>query len=265
MLRAIASSSPTDEPSTLRAVSRGRRGRAALTLLCAAPAVVFAYLRVGAVHPANSARPAPRSAVASRDGLLRDGASVSAVLVQNRATTRNRVTRYRIAFFGDSVSVGLGASARVHTYVAGVVRWLQANGKRVIETVDAKGGVPVAYWMNARVPKQLNAVVVELGTNDVRLGTPAAQFAREYRTLTSRIRAANPKAQLLCLSVWSRAEGARLEGVINAQIRAVCPGTYVDITRLRGRAHIRSNDGFHPNDVGYHLIARAVESKLRTG
>jgi len=221
--------------------------------------VVFAYLEVGAVHPANSARTAPRSAVDSSDELLRDGASFSPVLARSRATT------YHIAFFGDSVSVGFGASDRGHNYVARVVRWLQTRGKRVIEMVDAKGGVPAAYWMDARMPKRLNAAVVELGTNDVRLATPAAQFAREYRTLTGRIRATNPKAQLLCLSVWSRPEGASLEGVINAQIRSVCPGTYVDITRLRGRSHIRSRDGFHPNDIGYRLIARAVESKLRTG
>jgi lysophospholipase L1-like esterase len=134
-----------------------------------------------------------------------------------------------------------------------------------VATVKAKSGVPVAYWAYAPMPAKLDAAVVELGTNDVRLGTPGAQFVREYRTLTGRIRARNPKAQLLCVSVWPRLGGTRLEGVINARIRAVCPGTYVDITRLRDRSHIRSSDGFHPNDLGYRLIARAVESKLKTG
>jgi lysophospholipase L1-like esterase len=171
---------------------------------------------------------------------------------------------YGIAFFGDSVSVGAGASDWGHGYVARVSRWLHAHGKRVVQTVNAKGGVPVAYWAYAPMPTQLDAVVVELGTNDVRLGTPSAQFAQEYRTLTSRILAANPKAQLLCLSVWSRPGGARLERVINAQIRAVCPGTYVDLTGLRNRRYIRSGDGFHPNNAGYRLIARAVLSKLKT-
>jgi lysophospholipase L1-like esterase len=237
----------------------GRRGRTAVTLLCAALAVVLAYLGVGAVHPANSARTAHRSVVASRHELLRDGPSLLAVQARNRATP------YGIAFFGDSVSVGFGASDRDHGYVARVSRWLQGRRKRVVATVNAKGGVPVAYWEYAPMPTKLDAAVVELGTNDVRLGTPSTQFARAYRTLTSRIRAGHPKAQLLCLSVWSRPGGARLEGVINARIRAVCPGTYVDITRLRDRPHIRSSDGFHPNDVGYRLIARAVESKLKTG
>jgi lysophospholipase L1-like esterase len=139
------------------------------------------------------------------------------------------------------------------------------RGRRVVATVHAKGGVPVAYWEHAPMPKKLDAAVVELGTNDVRFGTPSARFAREYRTLTRRIRAAHPKAQLLCLSVWPRAGGASGEGGINAQIRAACSGTYVDITRLRDRPHIRSSDGFHPNDVGHLLIARAVESKLKTG
>jgi lysophospholipase L1-like esterase len=135
---------------------------------------------------------------------------------------------------------------------------------RVIETVHAKGGVPVAYWAYARVPRQLTAAVIELGTNDVRLATPSARFAEAYRVLTTRIRAANPKAQLLCLSVWTRRGGFTLDSVINAQIRAICPGTYVDITRFRERRWIRSDDRFHPNDVGYRLIASVVESKLKT-
>ena len=170
-----------------------------------------------------------------------------------------------IAFFGDSVSVGFGASDRHHAYVARVSNWLEMRGKKVTATVNAKGGVTVAYWAYAPMPKKLDAAVVELGTNDVRLGTPSAQFAQEYRTLIGRIRAANPNAQLLCLSVWPRRGGTSLEGVINAQIREVCPGAYVDITRLRNRWGIRSSDGFHPNDVGYRLIAQAVESKLKAG
>jgi lysophospholipase L1-like esterase len=139
------------------------------------------------------------------------------------------------------------------------------HGRRVVTTLHAKGGVPVAYWEYAPMPKKLDAAVVELGTNDVRLGTPSARFAREYRMLMRRIHAANPKAQLLCLSVWSRRGATSDEGVINAQIRAICPGGYVDITRLRHRPRIRSSDRFHPNNLGYLLIARAVESKLKTG
>jgi len=124
--------------------------------------------------------------------------------------------------------------------------------------------VPVAYWKDAPIPKNLDAAIIELGTNDVRFRTSSARFAREYRTLTGRIRAANPKVQVLCLSIWSHPRRSSLENVINAQIRAVCPGTYIDITRLRDLSHIRSYDGFHPSDLGYRLIARAIQSKLKT-
>ena len=172
---------------------------------------------------------------------------------------------YRIAFFGDSITVALGASDPKYGYAARVARWLRSRGKRVVATVHAKGGVPVAYWEYAPMPSKLDAAVVELGTNDIRLRTPTTQFARQYRTLTGRIRARNPSAQVLCLSVWSRRGGGRVDAVVNTQIRAICPGTYVDLTRFRDRPHIRSSDGFHPNDVGYGLIARAVESELRTG
>ena len=174
-----------------------------------------------------------------------------------------RARPYRLAVFGDSVTVGYGSSGPGHGYVGRISRWLRKHGERVVTTVHGKGGVPVAYWLDARMPKRLDAAVVELGTNDVRLGTSPARFAWEYRTLTRRIRAASPGVRILCLSVWSHPEAARSDVVVNARIRAACPGTYVDITSLRRRRWIRSNDGFHPNNTGYRLIAQAVESKLK--
>lgn len=229
-----------------------RRGRIAVRPLSVALAVVLAYLVSGPVHPASSARTARVAGTASSHEQARKPLAVE-----------RRSAAYSIAFFGDSVSVGFGASTRTRGYVSRVSSWLRTHGKRVDSTNNARGGVPVAYWMYAPMPRQLDAAVVELGTNDVRLGTTSTQFARAYRTLTSRILAANPNAQLLCLSVWSRRGGTSFESVVNGWIREACPGTYVDITRLRSYRSIRSSDGFHPNDAGYRLIAEAVESKLK--
>ena len=222
---------------------------------------MLGYFGAGAVHSANS----PRSVVSPRHEASKTARTArrSVVAARRKQARKVRATRYGIAFFGDSVSVGSGASDRRHAYIARVSNWLEMRGKKVTATVNAKGGVTVGYWAYAPMPKKLDAAVVELGTNDVRLSTPSAQFAQEYRTLVGRIRAANPNAQLLCLSVWPRRGGTSLEGIVNAQIRKVCPGGYVDITRFRNRWGIRSSDGFHPNDVGYRLIARAVEAKLK--
>jgi hypothetical protein len=82
------------------------RGRSGLILLCAAPTFACAGV-AGAVPAANS-------------------------------------SAYRIAFFGDSITVASGASDRKHGYVAHLWRWLQRRGKRVVANVNAKGGVPVA-------------------------------------------------------------------------------------------------------------------------
>jgi len=233
-----------------------RRGRTTLALGGAGLAVVLACIGVGAIHLASSARAAPRSVVSPTPEHARG---------LSRVVVRKRRSRYDIAFFGDSVSVGAGASKRKSGYVAVLSRWLRTRGKTVVQTVRARGGVPVGYWVNAAIPRKLDAAIVELGTNDVRLGTSSSQFAREYRTLTSRIRAANPKVKLLCLSVWShRGSPSPLDAAVNARIRAICPGTYVDITRFRDRPHTRSSDGFHPNDAGYRLIALAIQSKLKT-
>ena len=226
--------------------------------------VYFGSDTVGAAKPGGTAvmtSTTARAEAQPRPRGLQDLGSVSKRPLR-RPSAAQRPSPYRIAFFGDSVSVGYGASDGRRTYVARISQWLDARDKRVIKTVDAKGGVPVAYWTYARMPAQLDAAVVELGTNDVRLGTPLEQFAREYRTLTSRIRVAAPRVRLLCLSVWSRLGWANLERAFNAEIRSACPGTYVDITRFRYLPHIRSSDGFHPNDRGYRLIAQAVLSTL---
>ena len=215
---------------------RDRRGRIALTVLCGTLALVLAYTGPGAARPARSA-PVPTRAPAA----------------------------YRIAVGGDAVSGGFGAAAPRYDYVARVSAWLRAHGKRLTETVDAKGGVVVSYWIDAGIPEKLDAAVIELGTNDVRRGTPPAQFASEYHTLTSRILATNPRTRILGLSVWSHPHRAGPDAVINARIRSVCPGTYVDITGLRRRPHVRAFDGFHPNDKGYRLIAQAVEANLKAG
>lgn len=239
---------------TVRGVPGSRRGRTTVALGGAGLAVVLASLGVGAIHLPSSARAAPRSAPTPEHARALP-----------RVVVRKRRPRYDIAFFGDSVSVGAGASKRTSGYVALVSRWLRTRGKRVVQTVHAKGGVPVGYWVNAAIPRRLDAAVVELGTNDVRLGTSSWQFAHEYRTLTSRIRAASPKVKLLCVSVWPhRGSPSPLDAAVNARIRATCPGTYVDITRFRDRPRIRSSDGFHPNDAGYRLIALAIRSKLKT-
>ena len=92
----------------------------------------------------------------------------------SRLWRRGGQRAYAIAFFGDSVSVGFGASKRGHGYVSRVSSWLRTHGKRVVTTNNARGGVPVAYWMYSPMPKQLDAAVVELGTNDVRLGTTSS-------------------------------------------------------------------------------------------
>ena len=273
----VAASDATEAPATLPPVPTSRRGLTAVTLLCAALVAVVAYVVGSAVGSASSAPGAHRPVLTSRHDqapklqriAYRPAPATAPKHVRKAApsssvATKRRAAAFGIAFFGDSVSVGFGASDRNLGYVARVSGWLRTHGKRVTETVHAKGGVPVGYWAYSPVPTHLDVAVIELGTNDVRLGTSSARFAYLYRTLTSRIRAANPKAHLICLSIWPHIGGSSLDGVINAQIRAVCPGTYVDITGLRDLPHIRSSDGFHPNDVGYRLIAQAVESKLKT-
>src|SRR3954447_634845 len=104
--------------NTVGGVPGSRSGRTTVALGGAGLAVLLVCLGVGAIQLASSAPAAPRALVYPTPERAR---GLSRVVVRQRP-------RYDIAFFGDSVSVGAGASKRKSGYVALVSRWLRARG-----------------------------------------------------------------------------------------------------------------------------------------
>jgi lysophospholipase L1-like esterase len=182
----------------------------------------------------------------------------------------------RVLFIGDSLTVGKYAVRQSGAFPALVTAALRAGG-RVTESVRARTGVTASYWAARPLPAA-DLVVLELGTNDFSAHlTPPATFKRDYARLVANVRAGSPHAQLLCLSLWRSShygyEGESLPTYNKTVAHSCRGGAFVWISALYDAKGARQpagiptflgrSDSVHPNHVGHHGIARAIEQTLR--
>lgn len=182
-----------------------------------------------------------------------------------------------VAFVGDSYSAGAGASApdkRWTTLVSSQQGWVESNlargGTGYLNTAG-KDGCGLDYCPNylEMIPDVVAAkpdiVVVSGGRND-RWKTDA-EFAKAASSLFGELRAQLPDAKLLVTTpVWdddkAPAEMVRIKSVVVANATQY-GATILDIGEpLSGRPDAVAADGGHPNDLGYSLIADAVNVAL---
>lgn len=168
---------------------------------------------------------------------------------------------------GDSLSGGYYASDREHGFVAAVTRTLGSAkvyvAERAHQTLSRVSDI-------AEVPAGVDIAIIELGTNDVGIPTPDAEFAASYEALVKRVIAASPDVKLVCLGTWT-GWGWTQDQTIRSACEAV-GGTYVhlrdlfDIETLRGPAgrdtFLGDSDDFHPNDAGHAAIASRITAAL---
>ncbi|WZH35156.1 MAG: SGNH/GDSL hydrolase family protein [Microbacterium enclense] len=173
----------------------------------------------------------------------------------------------RALITGDSLAAGFFATSEDRGFSA-----LLANAlgpveltavSRAHQTLTTVAGV-------TDVPPDLDLAVIELGTNDVGIPTPLADFDAQYADLVARIRASSPDAALICTGTWT-ADGAAYDEVI-ARVCAASGGRYVSLAGLFATPELRGPDGrdtfvgagddFHPNDAGHRAIADAVRAVL---
>ncbi|MFI9008213.1 RICIN domain-containing protein [Actinosynnema sp. NPDC053489] len=178
-----------------------------------------------------------------------------------------------VEFVGDSITVGRQSSAQAltaygwlvverlgaaHTQVAvgGACLVSAADGCLGMSDRFLKTGVTNnADWDFARYTA--NAVVINLGTNDVGHGVSGAQFQSAYVTLLQRARQKYPNATILALQTFRKRfipeTQAAVKLVDDPKVRFVdTTGWIVESTD--------TTDNVHPNDQGHRKIADRLAS-----
>jgi lysophospholipase L1-like esterase len=128
------------------------------------------------------------------------------------------------------------------------------------------------------VPSDMDAVIVELGTNDAGGNgrTEIPKFTTDYESLITNIKTTSPSAALVCLGAW-RPPGTAEN--YDSVIEATCNrhgGKYIDLTDIYGNQANRGpagmpaesggvSDNAHPNDTGYRAIRDVLLDRLIVG
>ncbi|TPQ23170.1 GDSL-type esterase/lipase family protein [Streptomyces sporangiiformans] len=176
-----------------------------------------------------------------------------------------------IEFIGDSITVGTTSSQNARTAYG----WLTGERLGAEHTQIAQGGACLVAAAdgcvglerqfsklnpNASTPDwnfsryRADAVVINLGTNDVGHGVSSAQFQSAYTSLLRKVRAAYPQAWIFAMETFRGRYVPQTEAAVKA---AVDGGdlrvSFVDTTGWLGSGDL--TDSVHPNEQGHRHIA----------
>ena len=185
----------------------------------------------------------------------------------------------RIAFLGDSLTVGVGAPPeRGYAWqTADLLGWPIA----LVEGVSGSGflasglGRPMPDRVDAVVDADPDVVVVAGGTNDAFRGYPPAEVGEAAAGLLADLRAGVPDATVVVVGPFpTTLEAATSADPTSDAVRAASEAAgaeYVDardlvLAAVDGPAEwgeYISADGLHPNELGYGVMADALATELR--
>ena len=181
---------------------------------------------------------------------------------QNQAASRG--SEPLLAVVGDSTSIGIGASAPDRGYAALVRSQLQEHHGRPWRIINlALAGARVQDALDRQLPalKPLNAdlVLCGIGTNDVVWGREVTALRESLRLLVARL----PPSS--CIATV--AGGSRRAHLVNRALTGAANNRGLAVVNLWAEPGAATRDRlapdrFHPNDLGYELMARAVGRKL---
>ena len=176
-----------------------------------------------------------------------------------------------IEFVGDSITVGTTTSQNARTAYGWLIgerlgaehSQIAQGGACLVAAADGCVGLEQQFGRlnpNASTPAwdfsryQANAVVINLGTNDVGHGVNSTQFQSAYSSLLRKVRAAYPQAWIFALETFR----GRYVPQTEAAVRAATVGgdsrvSFVDTTGWLGSGDL--SDSVHPNDQGHRVIA----------
>lgn len=172
---------------------------------------------------------------------------------------------------GDSISAGWSTSRQVDGFAFRVKKVL--NDLRIQPVTQIRSGMTVEEYLNIYVtPADVDLVIIELGTNDIRKGRSLTSFSDDYNGLLRKI--SSPEMNhLFCIGVFEpRSPMQRSYDYIIENICTKYNGRFISISDIyemqnsRGpveRASWNGNaDLGHPNDQGHEVIAKRLLSRL---
>ncbi|MEV6126321.1 GDSL-type esterase/lipase family protein [Streptomyces violaceusniger] len=186
-----------------------------------------------------------------------------------------------IEFVGDSITVGTTTSQNARTAYGWLIgerlgadhTQIAQGGAALVDTADDRMSLEQQFTKlnpNAATPDwdfsryQANAVVINLGTNDVGRGVSSAQFQASYASLLRKVRTAYPNAWIFALRTFSGRFGTETKAAVTAFGDA--KSSYVDTTGWLAADDL--SDSVHPNDKGHRTItdrlAPVISAKLQT-
>jgi lysophospholipase L1-like esterase len=176
-----------------------------------------------------------------------------------------------IEFVGDSITVGTTSSQNARTAYGWLIgerlgaehTQIAQGGACLVAAADGCVGLERQFTKlspNASTPDwnfsryRADAVVINLGTNDVGHGVSSPQFQSAYTSLLRKVRAAYPQAWIFALETFRGRYVPQTEAAVKA---AVDGGdsrvSFVDTTGWLGSGDL--TDSVHPNDRGHRVIA----------
>lgn len=175
-----------------------------------------------------------------------------------RACAALPLTAYRLPLtaYGDSITAGWGASTPARSYAALVAAALG----RALDT-RAIGGSTIAQQLAALQPPGAGPVILLAGTNDMRAGTPLAEYRAALADMVARLPGVwvagplsmTPAGYAAYGPAWSHGSDAAV-AAYRAATAELAGARYVPV------AYDPANvdpDLVHPNDAGHQQIADA--------
>ena len=189
---------------------------------------------------------------------------------------------FKLVIFGDSISVGAGASGSFHAapdqppYVGLVEQGLRGRFGGEVALKNVSEGGQDTTWAVKTAPKvaeeNADLVIIAFGMNDAGRAIPAADYAHNLQKAIEMIREKRPDTEfLLVTTMIGNAEWAQLTSPLfmeykDALLRMAGPGiavadvtsVWADVLRNKKFLDITGNGLNHPNDFGYRIYAQVI-------
>ena len=174
----------------------------------------------------------------------------------------------KIVAFGDSLTAGYGLPAS-DTFPAKLAHALKAKGIKVeiinagVSGDTASGGLARLDWS---VPKDADAVIIELGANDALRGVDPAVTRKALQAILQRLK--SHASRFSCAACTRRPTWARSSCRAYHQMYQELAQTYDVILYpffldgVAGRAELNQSDGIHPTAKGVDLIVDEILPKV---